>query len=108
MAKNIFMFFLVSALAGCGHTASQKVGLMSLGNLEGKTIPSNVAGNVIEGEDCGYSYTLSNAVRDALKEKPYDTLIDADVTNTTGLFVVSNCIKVRGAAIDSKKLARDQ
>jgi len=108
MPKNVFIFFLVSALTGCGHTASQKVGLMSLGNLEGKIIKSNTDGNVVEGEDCGHSYTLSNAVRAALKEKPYDTIIDADVTNTTGLFVFSNCIKVRGKAIDSKKLAQEQ
>ncbi|MBZ4202038.1 MAG: hypothetical protein LAC70_02825, partial [Methylovulum sp.] len=89
------------------HTSSNRVALMSLGDLEGKTVLTDAPGTIVEGEDCGYSYTLSNAVRDALKEKPYDTVIDADVTNSTGLFVGSNCIKVRGKAIDSKKLTQN-
>jgi len=106
MKKCYVLLLLISIiLIGCGHTQSHKVGLMSFGDLEGKTILNSIDGNTVEGENCGRSYYLSNAVRDALKERDDDTLIDAEVTNSTGLFVWSNCIKVKGKAINSKKLS---
>ncbi|MBI4683325.1 MAG: hypothetical protein HY757_09540 [Nitrospirae bacterium] len=78
---------------------------MSFGNLEGKVIPEDIKGDILEGEDCGGRYYLSNAVRDALRQKDFDTLIDVEVTNTTGLFVPANCIQVKGKAINSKILS---
>ena len=105
MNKRILGVLLLAGVsAACGHTATQKVGLMSLGDLRGRSIPDIGAGNVVEGSDCGYSYTLSNATRDAVKGTAYDTLVDVEVTNTTGLFVPSNCIRVRGKGVNSKTL----
>ena len=89
---------------GCGHTLSTKVGLVSIGQLQGRTLPVTLEGKVVQGEDCGYSYSLSNAVRDALKGTSYDTMVDVDVSNTTGVLVPSNCIQVKGTAIDSSRL----
>ena len=106
--KCCFIILLAVFLIGCGHTQSSKVGLMSFGDLEGKVIPENIDGNILEGEDCAKpghaTYYLSAAVRDALKQRVYDTLIDVEVTNTTGFLVTSNCIKVKGKALNSKTL----
>ena len=105
LTRCCFLILLAVFLVGCGHTQSHMVGLMSFGDLEGKVIPEGMDGDILEGEDCGGRYYLSNAVRDALKEKDYDTLIDVEVTNTTGVFVPENCIKVKGKAINSKLLS---
>lgn len=106
--KCCFIILLAVFLIGCGHTQSSKVGLMSFGDLEGKVIPESIAGDILEGENCvkpgHHSYYLSAAVRDALKQRDYDTLIDVEVTSTTGLSVTSNCIKVKGKALNSKTL----
>jgi hypothetical protein len=77
---------------------------MSFGDLEGKIITDNVSGTVCKGKDCGGQYFLSDAVRDALKDTEYDTMIDVEVTTKTGLFVPSNCIIVEGKALNSKTL----
>lgn len=93
---------------GCGHTASTTVGLMSFGDLEGKTLPREPAGDVLSGKDCaeigGDPYSLSEAVRRALDGTAYDTLVDARVDVSTGLFVASNCVEVSGIALDSTLL----
>ena len=106
--KCCFIILLAVFLIGCGHTQSFKVGLMSFGELEGKAIPESIDGNILEGKDCAtpgrHSYYLSDAVRDALKQTDYDTLVDAEVTSTTGLSVLSNCISVKGNALNSKTL----
>ena len=102
---GLLVVVLAVGLGGCGHTLSRRIGLMSFGNLQGKEIPSNGEGNIVEGKDCGYSYNLSNAARDALKGTSFDTLIDVDVTNSTGVLVPSNCLIVRGKALDSTQLA---
>jgi len=94
--------------AGCGHTMTTEIGVMSLGELEGRTLPAEPAGEMLEGQDCsgpgGTPYFLSEAVRDAVKDTEYDTLVDVEVTNTTGVLVFSNCIRVRGRGVNSKKL----
>ncbi|MFH2043579.1 MAG: hypothetical protein ABIK92_00350 [Pseudomonadota bacterium] len=104
-----FIILLMGFIIGCGHTQSHNVGLISFGDLEGKIIPEDIDGEILEGKDCariGYrpSCYLSNAVRDALKQRNYDTLIDVEVTNRTGFFVPSNCIQVKGKAINSQLL----
>lgn len=105
LRKCCFMLCLTIFLVGCGHSQTYKVGLMSLGELEGKTIPDNTSDAVlVNGESCGHQQFLSNAVRDALLETDCDTLIDSEVTNTTGLFVWSNCIAVKGKALNSRTL----
>jgi len=96
-------------LIGCGHTLSHHVGLVSFGDLEGKVIPGGVDGELLDGEDCckvgSDPYSLAEAVRNAMKNTDYDTLVDVEVTNTTGLFVASNCIKVSGKALKSESLS---
>jgi len=103
--KNCLPLLLAALFIGCGHSKSQKIGLMSFGNLEGKTIPDNVKGKILKGKDCGHTYYLSKAVREALKETEYDTFINAEVTNKTSILVPLNCIEVKGKAINSKKLS---
>lgn len=101
---------LMLACSGCGSTKVSTVGLISFGDLEGRTIPSNPKGPVLQGTDAAMPfvmrYSLSNAARDALKDTPYDTLVDAEVTAKTGLFVPSNKIIVKGTALNSDELPR--
>ena len=98
-------------IAGCGHTAISKVGLLSIGELQGKKIPSNIDGPIVQGKDCGGAfgspYFLSKAVRTALAKTQYDTILDADVTTTTGFLVYSNCVEVKGKAITNGTLANE-
>ena len=103
--KRTMLLLLALALMGCGHTQTTKVGLMSFGDLEGKSLPVDDVTSVFSGKACGHSYHLSDAVRDALKGTDYDTLIDAEVVNETGLFVWTNCILVSGNALNSKAIA---
>lgn len=91
---------------GCGHVNTSKVGLISFGNLEGKTLPANPQGPVLEGTSSGPTYFLSDAARDALKSGEYDTLVDVDVISETGFLVTSNKVTVRGTAIDSKSIGQ--
>ncbi len=106
--KGCLTLLLVTLVAGCGHTQTHKVGLLSIGDLEGKAIPDVSDAKVLTGSDrCYpffYAYFLSEAVRDALEGTDYDTLVDAEVTNSTGLFVFSNLITVTGTAVNSKTL----
>ena len=109
MGKNIYFILLLAIFfIGCGHSETYKVGLASFGELEGKVIPEKVEGTILTGKDCCKAgsdpYYFSEAVRNALSGTAYDTLLDIDVTSTTGLFVWSNCIKVRGKALDSRAL----
>ena len=85
---------------------TSKVGLLSVGNLESVKIPSSPVGPVLVGSNSGASSYLSEAVRDALKDTKYDTLVDAEVTTRTGLFVWQNGIEVKGIAIDSTTLGK--
>jgi hypothetical protein len=101
------LFLLLVNLMGCGHIQTVKIGLLSIGDLEGKVIPGNPNGSVsVEGTTCGHNQYLSDAVREALKDKDIDTIVDADVTSTTGLLVWSNCLSVKGTAFDSKTLTK--
>ena len=95
---------VMALLVSCGHTSYHQLGLISVGALEGKQLPAEVTGEVLQGKSCGYSYYLSEALRDAVKETEYDTLVDVTVTSETGLLVTSNCVRVSGKALDSKKL----
>ena len=100
---------LLTILVGCGHLSTHKVGLVSIGDLEGKILPEEVNQAKLTGEDCGQGgtdpYSLAQAVRNTLDMTGYDTLIDVEVKNSTGLFVFSNCIQVTGSPLDSKELA---
>lgn len=103
------VLLLMLACSGCGHTQVSRVGLISFGDLEGKTIPDNPEGPVLEGTDAakpgvGPRYYLSDAARDALKNSEYDTLVDVEVTAKTGFFVPSNKITVKGTALNSSQL----
>ena len=93
---------------GCGHSMTTQVGLMSFGDLEGKVIPREVSGQTLQGKDCskigGDPYSMSEAARKALQDTSHDTLVDVQVDTTTGMFVGSNCVEVRGTALDSRTL----
>jgi len=104
---------LAMLCSGCGHMKVSKVGLLSFGDLEGRTIPSVVQGPVLKGSDNeavfvppGCFSFLSAAVEDALAGTEYDTLVDCTVTSYTGFFAWSNGIRVEGTALNSKTLPR--
>lgn len=109
--NKICVALLLSTLGyGCGHTHVSRVGLLSLGDLEGKTIPSTIEGPVLVGRDAckigGDPYYLSEAVRNALQGTSFDTLVDAEVKTKTGVLVWSNKIEVKGKAFDSKTITK--
>ncbi len=106
IARLFLTMTLAAMLTGCGHTQSARVGLMSFGQLEGKTLPEDVSGlPKVSGEACGHAHRLSGALLNAFDNTSYDTLLDAEVTTRTGLIVTSNCIAVKGSALDSRTLA---
>ena len=109
--SRICVALLLTTLCyGCGHTKVSRIGLLSIGDLESRTIPRTVVGPIVVGKDAcragGDPYYLSQAVRNALKGTPYDTITDAEVTTGTGLFVWSNKIVVKGKGLDSKTLPK--
>jgi hypothetical protein len=108
MRRLLAICFSLTVALACGHTTTSRIALMSFGDLEGKVVPQRPDGQTLQGEDCskiaGDSYSLSEAARNALKGTAFDTLTDVEVEATTGLFVPSNCIKVRGVAFDSRTL----
>lgn len=109
--KKTFVALALSTLCyGCGHTNVSKIGLLSVGDLESRIIPTTIEGPVLTGKDeCGTggtSYYLSEAVRNALLGTEYDTIVDAEITTNTGLFVWSNNIEVKGKAIKSTELPK--
>ena len=97
--------------SGCGHTKVSQVGLLSTGDLESRIIPRDVGGPMLEGKTAAkpgkLAYYLSDAVRDAVKGTPYDTLVDAEVTTTTGLLVWNNKLAVKGKGVKSTDLPKD-
>jgi hypothetical protein len=106
-------FALTLLCCGCAHTQTSRIGLISFGNLEGKTIPKNPDGPILEGSSAAtigpdrvpiLVYYLSDAVRDALKNTDCDTLIDTEVTTKTGLMPSDNLIVVRGKGLNSTKM----
>ncbi|RHX88183.1 hypothetical protein [Leptospira stimsonii] len=89
-------------LSFCSTT--QKVYLLSYGNLEGKKIPEGVqnpAGEIREGKDCGFYYSLAKAFENAILNTKYDTILDAEVTHTTGPFAPMHCVLIKGLAVNS-------
>lgn len=93
-----------AASVACTHTGT--VGLLSDGDLAGRVIDPSLAREVVEGESCGPYQYLASAFRRALEGTDYDTLIDVEVTTTTALFVVQNCLHVKGRALRSRDLPR--
>lgn len=111
MSKVCIAVALTTLCYGCGHTKVSRVGLLSVGDLESRTIPSTVDGPVLTGKDAckmgGDPYFLSEAVRNALSGTEYDTLVDAEVTTKTGVLVWSNEIEVKGKGVSSKALPKE-
>lgn len=97
--------------SGCGHAKVSQVGLLSTGDLESRIIPRDVSGPILEGKTAAkpgkLAYYLSDAVRDAVKGTPYDTLVDAEVTTTTGLLVWNNQLAVKGRGVKSADLPKE-
>ena len=115
-ALKVCVALLLTTLCyGCGHTKVSKVGLLSVGDLEGKIIPSTVDGPVLIGKDGSSwvlipcSYYLSEAVRNALEGTAYDTLVDVEVKTQTGPWIYLfwlNQIQVTGKGLDSRILPK--
>ena len=100
------------AVSGCGHTCTGKMALLSFGDMEGREIPPSVEGPILIGRDACVAgldpYYLSEAVRNALKGTTYDTLVDVEVTTTTGLFVWSNAVQVKGTGANSTSFRKEE
>ncbi len=111
LSKAIIIMALFTLCCGCGHTKVCTVGLLSTGDLEGRKIPDTVDGPVLTGEDSSMKsndpYFLSEAVRNALSGTKFNTLVDAEVTTKTGLFVWSNKISVRGTGVNSNSFPKE-
>lgn len=106
---NKFKLLAMSlVLMSCGHTMTRQVGMMSAGDIEGKLIPKDAKGKLVQGKSCGYEHYLSSAFRDALKETQYDTILNATVTTETGLLVASNCLTISGEAFDSREWKKQE
>ena len=90
---------LAIGMVACSHTS--RVALMSNGDLAGRQLSAVPPGPVLTGADCGITHYLSKAFRKAIANTPYDTIVDATVTTTTGVFVFSNCVEVQGQGVRS-------
>ncbi len=101
----LLIIALLMVPAGC--SSARTIGLMSFGDLEGKMIPEKPRGDIRVGKSCGSVYTLSDALRDAVKDTSFDTIIDAEVIHETGVFVFNNCIIIKGLALNSKEIKRE-
>ncbi|AOP36147.1 hypothetical protein A0128_17095 [Leptospira tipperaryensis] len=91
-------------------STTQKIYLLSYENLDGKRIPENIqslAGEKKEGKDCGFSYSLAGAFKNAVANTDYDTIIEAEVTHTTGPFAPMHCILVKGFAMNSNTIPKE-
>ena len=102
--KTTGMLLSILLLSGCTHMSH--LALMSNGDLEGKNLSTVKGNDILTGESCGHSYSLSNAMNRALENTQYDTLIDIDVESTSALLVVGNCIKVTGKGINSQLISK--
>ena len=91
-------------LAGCTHTGH--IALMSNGALEGRRLTGIPPGPTVEGHACGFHQNLSAAFNNALANTPYDTVINAEITHTTGIFVWSNCVSLKGQGVRSTDLPK--
>ncbi|WP_036097099.1 hypothetical protein [Leptospira weilii] len=90
-------------------SAGQKVYLLSHGNWKGKKLPEvgNVKGELKRGEDCGFRYSLSKAFENALKDTKYDTILDAEITQSANMLIPLNCIAIQGFAFDSSEVPKE-
>ncbi|MBM9579364.1 hypothetical protein JWG45_19655 [Leptospira sp. 201903070] len=103
------LFFYVSILFFSFCSTTQKIHLLSQGNLEGKKIPENLqnlSGEIKEGKDCGFYYSLAKAFENAIANTKYDTILEAEVTHTTGPFAPMHCIFIKGFALNSDTIPR--
>lgn len=97
-----------AAVVGCAH--SSHVALLSDGDLTGKRLTGAPHERLLQGEDCGMSYYLANAFRNAIEGTGYDTLVAVEVTSTSGLTPFNQCLKVKGWGVRSADLpaAKDE
>lgn len=80
-----------------------------LWRLEGeKTSRSRkIKGEIKQGEDCGFRFSLSKALENALLKSKYDTILDAEVTHSASMLAPFNCIAVKGFAFDSSEVQKE-
>ncbi len=91
-------------MSACSHMSN--VALMSNGDLDGKDLSGIKKGEILTGESCGHTYSLGEAMSNALEGTQYDTLIEISVESTSALFVFGNCVKVTGKGVNSKLIPR--
>ncbi|MCG6169330.1 hypothetical protein [Leptospira sanjuanensis] len=98
---------LAAAVTAC--SSSQKVYLLSQGDWNGRKLPEiqGLKGEIRKGEDCGFKFSLAQAFANALKDTKYDTILDAEVTQSASVLVPFNCISIRGFALDSAAIQKE-
>ncbi|EMN00334.1 hypothetical protein LEP1GSC021_3719 [Leptospira noguchii str. 1993005606] len=90
-------------------SASQKVYLLSYGDWKGKKLPEvgKIKGEIKQGKDCGFRFSLSKALENALENSKYDTVLDAEVIHSASMLAPFNCIAVKGFAFDSSEIQKE-
>ncbi|AAS68889.1 conserved hypothetical protein [Leptospira interrogans serovar Copenhageni str. Fiocruz L1-130] len=80
-----------------------------LWRLEGEKLPEveKIKGEIKQGEDCGFRFSLSKALENALLNSRYDTILDAEVTHSASMLAPFNCIAVKGFALDSSEIQKE-
>lgn len=96
---------VVASIALSGCLTSSRIGLISNGDLEGKTFEGVKQGPELTGESCGHTHSLSAAFSNAINGTEYDTMINSEVETRSGVFVFDNCLKISGYGVKSQELA---
>ncbi|EJO69536.1 hypothetical protein [Leptospira kirschneri] len=106
--KRLSILGIVAVLA-LYCSASQKIYLLSYGDWKGKKLPGveKIKGEIKQGEDCGFRFSLSKALENALLKSKYDTILDAEVTHSASMLAPFNCIAVKGFAFDSSEVQKE-
>ncbi|WP_061225975.1 hypothetical protein [Leptospira interrogans] len=99
----------ITAVLALYCSASQKIYLLSYGDWKGKKLPEveKIKGEIKQGEDCGFRFSLSKALENALLNSKYDTILDAEVTHSASMLAPFNCIAVKGFALDSSEIQKE-
>ena len=91
-------------MSACSHMSN--LALMSNGDLDGKNLSGVEKGEILTGESCSHTYSLGEAMSNALDGTQYDTLIEISVESTSAIFVFGNCVKVTGKGVNSKLIPK--
>ncbi|MBW0432724.1 hypothetical protein HGB47_03765 [Leptospira yasudae] len=105
-----FLFVSTFLAASVACSSTQKVYLLSQGEWNGRKLPEiqGLKGEIRKGEDCGFKFSLAQAFANALKDTKYDTILDAEVTQSASILVPFNCISIQGFALDSAEIQKEK